>query len=53
VKTIEEEPMSEDEARDVPSSDEIGRALRRCWQPVARIEDLRDGPSEQCYSVKR
>lgn len=27
-----------------PSSEEVSRALRRCWQPVARVEDLGDGP---------
>lgn len=27
-----------------PSSEDVTLALRRCWQPVARLEDLRDGP---------
>ena len=36
--------MSEQGPSGVPSSDEICQALRRCWQPVARIEDLRGGP---------
>jgi phenylpropionate dioxygenase-like ring-hydroxylating dioxygenase large terminal subunit len=27
-----------------PSGEEIGVALRRCWQPVARVQDLEDGP---------
>ncbi|HVD38813.1 MAG TPA: Rieske 2Fe-2S domain-containing protein [Solirubrobacterales bacterium] len=27
-----------------PSSEEVALALRRCWQPVARLEDLKDGP---------
>jgi phenylpropionate dioxygenase-like ring-hydroxylating dioxygenase large terminal subunit len=27
-----------------PSSEEIARAMRRCWQPVARIDDLKAGP---------
>jgi len=37
--------MSEDYSPNgAPSSEEVSRALRRCWQPVARIEDLRDGP---------
>jgi phenylpropionate dioxygenase-like ring-hydroxylating dioxygenase large terminal subunit len=27
-----------------PSSEDVVRALRRCWQPVARLEDLEDGP---------
>jgi nitrite reductase/ring-hydroxylating ferredoxin subunit len=34
----------DDQNSAVPSSDEISLALRRCWQPVARIEDLEDGP---------
>ena len=29
---------------EAPSSEEVSLALRRCWQPVARVEDLRDGP---------
>jgi phenylpropionate dioxygenase-like ring-hydroxylating dioxygenase large terminal subunit len=36
--------MSEGDSRPAPSSEEITRALRRCWQPVARIQDLEDGP---------
>lgn len=28
----------------VPSSDDVSLALRRCWQPVARLQDLEDGP---------
>ncbi len=27
-----------------PTSEEIQIALRRCWQPVARVEDLTNGP---------
>lgn len=27
-----------------PSSEEVSLALRRCWQPVARVEDLEIGP---------
>lgn len=27
-----------------PSSEEISLALRRCWQPVARLQDLENGP---------
>jgi nitrite reductase/ring-hydroxylating ferredoxin subunit len=30
--------------RGYPSADQVQRALRRCWQPVARIEDLALGP---------
>lgn len=36
--------MFDDQSSAVPSSDEISLALRRCWQPVARIEDLESGP---------
>src|SRR6478609_2126056 len=28
----------------VPTSEDISLALRHCWQPVARIEDLERGP---------
>jgi phenylpropionate dioxygenase-like ring-hydroxylating dioxygenase large terminal subunit len=27
-----------------PSSEDVALALRHCWQPVARVEDLVDGP---------
>jgi nitrite reductase/ring-hydroxylating ferredoxin subunit len=27
-----------------PSSEDVALALRHCWQPVARLEDLEDGP---------
>ena len=27
-----------------PSNEEVSLALRRCWQPVARVEDLGQGP---------
>jgi phenylpropionate dioxygenase-like ring-hydroxylating dioxygenase large terminal subunit len=36
--------MSEEHPNRVPSSEEVTRALRRCWQPVARIQDLERGP---------
>jgi phenylpropionate dioxygenase-like ring-hydroxylating dioxygenase large terminal subunit len=36
--------MSEEHPNRAPSSEEVSRALRRCWQPVARIQDLGDGP---------
>jgi len=36
--------MSEERFDGVPTSEEISLALRRCWQPVARLEDLEDGP---------
>jgi nitrite reductase/ring-hydroxylating ferredoxin subunit len=32
------------EQRPAPSGDQVRRAMRRCWQPVARVEDLRAGP---------
>ncbi len=35
--------MYEDTPR-VPSGEEVSLAMRRCWQPVARLEDLVDGP---------
>ena len=28
----------------VPTSEEVSSALRRCWQPVARVRDLERGP---------
>ncbi|HKT82299.1 MAG TPA: Rieske 2Fe-2S domain-containing protein [Solirubrobacterales bacterium] len=36
--------MYDDQPRRVPTSEEISLALRHCWQPVARMEDLRHGP---------
>lgn len=36
--------MSEGNSRPAPSGEEVVRALRRCWQPVARVEDLGSGP---------
>lgn len=37
--------MSEAESVNrAPSSEEVSRALRRCWQPVARVQDLERGP---------
>jgi nitrite reductase/ring-hydroxylating ferredoxin subunit len=36
--------MTEDHPLPPPSSEEVALALRRCWQPVARLEDLKDGP---------
>ena len=36
--------MSDDAATRAPSSEEVSLALRRCWQPVARVEDLEHGP---------
>ncbi len=37
---MSEEPSS----NGAPSSEEVSRALRRCWQPVARVQDLESGP---------
>jgi phenylpropionate dioxygenase-like ring-hydroxylating dioxygenase large terminal subunit len=34
----------DEQDRSYPNSEEVARALRRCWQPVARMEDLADGP---------
>ncbi|HEX6752434.1 MAG TPA: Rieske 2Fe-2S domain-containing protein [Solirubrobacterales bacterium] len=28
----------------VPSREDVSRAMRRCWQPVARVQDLERGP---------
>jgi phenylpropionate dioxygenase-like ring-hydroxylating dioxygenase large terminal subunit len=36
--------MSEEIPPQAPSSEEVSLALRRCWQPVARVQDLAGGP---------
>lgn len=36
--------MTNDHPSSPPSSEDVTLALRRCWQPVARLEDLEDGP---------
>jgi phenylpropionate dioxygenase-like ring-hydroxylating dioxygenase large terminal subunit len=36
--------MTDDHTSVPPSSDDVMLALRHCWQPVARLEDLKDGP---------
>ena len=36
--------MFDDRPQEVPTSEEISLALRRCWQPVARRRDLERGP---------
>lgn len=36
--------MYDDQPREAPTSEDVSLALRHCWQPVARIEDLKDGP---------
>lgn len=28
----------------IPTGEQVSLALRRCWQPVARLQDLEDGP---------
>ncbi len=40
----ERKSMSEEQLQLAPSSEQVTRALRRCWQPVARVEDLASGP---------
>jgi nitrite reductase/ring-hydroxylating ferredoxin subunit len=36
--------MPDDQRSRVPTSEEISLALRHCWQPVARLQDLKHGP---------
>src|SRR6476646_1269808 len=36
--------MTDDHTSVPPSSEDVALALRHCWQPVARLEDLRGGP---------
>ena len=36
--------MTDEQPRRAPSSEDVALALRHCWQPVARLEDLEDGP---------
>ncbi len=36
--------MTNDHPSSPPSSEDVVLALRRCWQPVARLEDLKSGP---------
>lgn len=36
--------MFDDQPRGVPTSEDISLALRHCWQPVARLQDLKHGP---------
>ncbi len=36
--------MPGDRPSRVPTSEEVSLALRRCWQPVARLQDLQRGP---------
>jgi phenylpropionate dioxygenase-like ring-hydroxylating dioxygenase large terminal subunit len=39
--------MSENSLQLAPSSEEVCLALRRCWQPVARVQDLAGGPRRE------
>jgi phenylpropionate dioxygenase-like ring-hydroxylating dioxygenase large terminal subunit len=36
--------MFDERPRRAPTSEEVTLALRHCWQPVARLQDLKDGP---------
>lgn len=36
--------MFDDQPREAPSGEEVALALRHCWQPVARLQDLAHGP---------
>lgn len=36
--------LTNDHSSPPPSSEDVVLALRRCWQPVARLEDLKNGP---------
>jgi phenylpropionate dioxygenase-like ring-hydroxylating dioxygenase large terminal subunit len=36
--------MEEPSMNGAPSSEDVSRAMRRCWQPVARVQDLQHGP---------
>jgi phenylpropionate dioxygenase-like ring-hydroxylating dioxygenase large terminal subunit len=36
--------MFDDQPRVAPTSEEVSLALRHCWQPVARLQDLEHGP---------
>jgi len=38
--------MSEANESRIPTSEEVRTALRHCWQPVARIDELKDGPRQ-------
>jgi len=40
---VEEKEMT-DQLSSAPSGEDVVLALRHCWQPVARVEDLKDGP---------
>ncbi len=36
--------MLDDRSARVPTGEDVALALRRCWQPVARLQDLERGP---------
>jgi len=36
--------MLDDRSARVPTGEDVDLALRRCWQPVARLQDLEHGP---------
>jgi nitrite reductase/ring-hydroxylating ferredoxin subunit len=36
--------MLDERSSRVPTSEDVSLALRRCWQPVARLQDLESGP---------
>lgn len=36
--------MNGAETNEIPTSEEVALAMRRCWQPVARVQDLARGP---------
>lgn len=36
--------MTDDHPSTPPSSEDVALALRHCWQPLARVEDLENGP---------
>jgi nitrite reductase/ring-hydroxylating ferredoxin subunit len=36
--------MFDDQPGEAPTSEDVSLALRHCWQPVARLEDLKRGP---------
>src|SRR5262245_32584979 len=36
--------MSEQSSNGAQSSEEVSSAMRRCWQPVARVDHLRERP---------
>src|SRR5262249_53437015 len=36
--------MTDEGTAQPPDAEAVNRALRRCWQPVATIEELKEGP---------